>query len=352
MGTAGGLVLIAAVMGWYLIAPENSPKDPGRHPYDVVTVERRTLSVGTSLTGRLDYGRAEPIPLRASGTVTWLPPSGARARAGDIVIKVDNRPVVLMYGTTPAYRAMDAGAPGTMPDPLGDGGQGATPARPASVGPDVEQLERGLSALGYGGFTVDQEYTGTTAAAVRAWQSDLGMAPTGRVALGDVLFLPGPVRLRPDAAALGRAVSETSVQQTGTRKRVTVQTEDASWADTGTAVRVTLPDERTVTGHVVAVSSGSSDAEAGGAGTSEVRITLDRRAPKVGPGEVTVRYVAAERRGVLVVPVTALLALAEGGYGVQLADGAFVAVKPGLYADGLVEITGDIDEGEKVRVPS
>ena len=54
--------------------------------------------------------------------------------------------------------------------------------------------------------------------------------------------------------------------------------------------------------------------------------------------------------------VAALLALAEGGYGVQVVDGSttrIVAVRTGLFADGKVEISGNgLRAGMKVAVPS
>jgi hypothetical protein len=55
------------------------------------------------------------------------------------------------------------------------------------------------------------------------------------------------------------------------------------------------------------------------------------------------------------VPVEALLALAEGGYAVEVVDGTssqLVAVVPGTYAEGWVEIEArSIHPGTKVAVP-
>jgi hypothetical protein len=54
--------------------------------------------------------------------------------------------------------------------------------------------------------------------------------------------------------------------------------------------------------------------------------------------------------------VAALLALAEGGYGVEVVDGAstrIVAVETGLFAGGQVEVSGGgLAEGTVVGVPS
>ena len=60
--------------------------------------------------------------------------------------------------------------------------------------------------------------------------------------------------------------------------------------------------------------------------------------------------------GVLVVPIRALVALAEGGYAVEKVSGAsteLVAVEPGEFGDGIVAISGTgIAEGDTVVVAS
>jgi hypothetical protein len=57
---------------------------------------------------------------------------------------------------------------------------------------------------------------------------------------------------------------------------------------------------------------------------------------------------------VLAVPVTALVALQGGGYGLELAGNRrIVPVEAGLFADGYVEVSGSaIREGTRVVVPS
>jgi len=69
---------------------------------------------------------------------------------------------------------------------------------------------------------------------------------------------------------------------------------------------------------------------------------------------------------VLYVPVNALLALAEGGYALEVYEGAaegstfegesgvdttYVAVEIGVFTDGFVEVIGNIQEGQLVVVP-
>ena len=71
---------------------------------------------------------------------------------------------------------------------------------------------------------------------------------------------------------------------------------------------------------------------------------------------VEVSFESSRRTGVLTVPVTALLALAEGGYGVEVVEGSrtrIVAVKTGMFANGRVEISGaGLKEGLRVAVPA
>jgi len=71
---------------------------------------------------------------------------------------------------------------------------------------------------------------------------------------------------------------------------------------------------------------------------------------------VDVDLVSEERKDVLAVPVAALLALTDGGYGVEIVDGdttRVVAVKIGMFAAGRVEISGEgIAEGVTVGVPT
>jgi len=146
-------------------------------------VERRTLVDSATVDGTLGYGSSRPVLDRRGGTLTWLPRSGAVIRPGERIFEVDGEPVILMDGSTPAWRTMAHG----------------------DEGADVLQLERNLAALGYDPGTVDDDFTSATTAAVRAWQEDWGMPETGRVALGDVVFLPGARRVSKLTGTLGES---------------------------------------------------------------------------------------------------------------------------------------------------
>ncbi len=426
---------------------------PGRSS-QVVRVARTTLTDQTEVDGQLGHGPQVPFPVKAKGTVTWLPATGTTVRRGQAVLRVDDRPVVLLYGSLPMYRDLAVGQPdraadggtdegastdgrtgrdgGTAGDggsagdraPAGSSGKSSTgsstgssagtapavsgSARAAGVplhGLDVKQFESNLSALGYSGFTVDESYTDLTANAVKRWQKDLGLPQTGTVGAGDVVYAPGPVRIAGTSARVGDEASGDPVSYTSTSRMVTVNAPaaDTDWAQRGSQVTVDLPDGRSVKGTVASLgadatavpggSDGASDgggdgggdggsdgggdgggdggsdggASGGRAATVSVVITFDDpdSLGRLQSGPVTVRYTNKQRKDVLAVPVAALTALAEGGYGLEPADGAtpagngqdagpgrFVAVRTGLFAQGMVEVSGPgVHEGMKVRIP-
>ena len=132
----------------------------------------------------------------------------------------------------------------------------------------------------------------------------------------------------------------------------------------GDRVDLELPGGRTTTGKVasvgkVATAASSGDgAEGDATPTVEVTVSLDR--PKatgtLDQAPVDAEITTQTRKGVLAVPVNALLALAEGGYAVELDEGGrrrLVAVETGMFADGRVEVTGNgLAEGAKVVVPA
>ncbi|MFE5596152.1 peptidoglycan-binding protein [Streptomyces sp. NPDC056549] len=374
-----------------------------------VAVTRTTLVERTAVDGTLGYGTEIPLPAKASGTVTWLPEAGTVAERGDTLLRVDDRPVVLLYGALPMYRelgmttgtpAPDTTGPSNSPAPGGAGGAGgkggtdggtgtgtstggstdggtststgtgtdggrttATPPRSTPPQPlrgmDVLQFESNLAALGYTGFTVDERFTSGTERAVERWQKSLGLPETGRVGLGDVVYASGRIRLGQASVRLGAAAGENVLGYTGTTRKVVVDASarEASWAVRGTGVTVGLPDGTSVKGRVASVGRQATPPEGDGTGgppTVPVTITLaDQRAlGRLESGPVSVEYVGRKRENVLTVPVAALVALAEGGHGLETEDGRFVSARTGLFADGLVEVSGPaLRAGLKVRIP-
>ncbi|GGN30081.1 peptidoglycan hydrolase-like protein with peptidoglycan-binding domain [Actinoplanes campanulatus] len=342
---AGVVVIASAGTAAVLVARPEAGAGSGtgdRLPPAGATVSRQTLRESVEADGELGYGPARTAAARRNGTVTWLPDSGATVTRGKPLYRIDDDPAVLMYGTTPAYRSLSPGAEGR----------------------DVAQLERNLAALGYDGFTADDEYTGSTAGAVEQWQKDNGLPETGVVALGQVVFASGAVRVDSLIAEVDQAVGPGRDLLTWTRtgKVITVRLDvsDAGVAKVGAAAEVTLPGGRTTAGRVIETATVIEPAEKAGddpTTEAEVQVTLTDAgvAEGLGSAAVDVTFTAAERRDVLTVPVAALLAAPGGGFLVEVVDGAAVRrvpVRTGLFADGRVEVTGDgLAEGMTVGVP-
>lgn len=331
---AAGVVAVLVVAGAAAVglggrhpaATGTSPKSTG-----TATVVRRDLVRYVSADGEVGYGASAPVTCKAAGTVTWLPATGKTVSRGEQLVRVDDRPVVLLYGTLPMYREL----------------------KDRTVGNDVRQFEQNLAALGYGDFTVDDTYSPLTAAAVKRWQHDLGVPETGTVAAADVVIQPHAVRVARRLVRPGAASPADVVSVGGSTKVVTASfgEDDADWAKHGASVTVTLPDGGVVAGTVASANLGVSDNEPVVRVT--VRVAEDQRLTNAA--KVVVRHVAQRHRGVLAVPVDALLALAEGGYGVETVvagHSRLVAVHTGMVADGLIEISGTgIHAGTTVRVP-
>ena len=311
-------------------------------PINTTKVTQQTLKDTETEDGTLGFGATSAAVNRVAGTVTGVPDSGQELRRGNTVYSIDDKPTTLLYGTLPAYRKLTVGTEGT----------------------DVLQLEQNLDAMGYTGFTVDDEYTSATAAAVEEWQDDRGLDETGVVELGSVLFAPGHIRVDSVPAEEGSPLgpNQPVLNYTGTTRAVTVRLDaaDQRLATPGAAVAVALPDGKSVSGTIQKVSTVVLPAESPDKDPEtkvEVIIGIaNQKAVAAWTAAATdVTFTAAERKNVLTVPVAALVALREGGFGVEVTDGTasrYVPVKTGLFASGQVEITGTgIAAGTTVGIP-
>jgi hypothetical protein len=345
-------------------------------PTNTAQVERRTLSAMVSQGGILTYrARSDGSPYavinQAQGTYTELPGLGRVISQGHVLYRVNDRPVLLLRGSTPAYRTLSAGV----------------------SGPDVAQLNADLVALDYATRAqlspTSASFGSATTTAVEKLQAALGVARSGALALGEAVFEPTAVRVTSLSAQLGGRTQpgETVIQATSTARQVQIalaasqQTEVA----VGNKVTITLPNSRTTPGVVSSVAtvatcpsgsgsgrSGSSAAAPGtdtcssnGSGSSTPTIAVDvtfsdpAATGTWDQAPVQVGITTASVPNALVVPVTALLARSGGGYAVEVvgagATSHLVPVSLGLFddADGLVQVTGSgLAAGQEVVVPS
>jgi len=306
-------------------------------------IDRRDLVDTKTVDGALTYADERRVTTYASGTVTWVPEEGATVRRGRPLLRVDRDPVVLMYGELPLYRTLYWGV---------------------SDGPDVEQLERNLKKLGYGDdLTVDDHFSHATHQAVLEWQDDQGLPETGRVDAAQVVFLPGAARVTEAKVAVGDRIApgRPALTVTGTERvvQVALDTDDQHLVKKGDKVTVELPGGERTPGTISSVGTvaKTSGREDDGDTTIDVEITLRKR-PKtrLDRAPVEVELVSERVRDVLTVPVEALLALREGGFGVEVVEGSATRIVPveiGAFGSGRVEIKGTgLAEGMKVGVPA
>ncbi|MGH3808746.1 MAG: peptidoglycan-binding domain-containing protein [Pseudonocardiaceae bacterium] len=345
--TGAAVVILGGAVGGWVLASGLGAKQPAANPAlppATAEIVRTTLVETRTVPGTLGYGDPVPVSATGTGTLTWIAPVGSTVKQGEPLFRVNERPVVALYGPVPMYRTLDDGVEGT----------------------DVQQVQENLAELGYTGFTVDGTYSLATAEAVRTWQADLGLPQTRTIEPGQVVFTLGPVRIAEHTARVGDSIGggegrggASVLSYTGTSRLVTVRLDvtDLALAVEGRTVTVTVPGVGAVEGEISQVGSvvtGQEDAPP----AIQVTVTIaDQEAlGSLDAAPVDVGFVSEERNDVLAVPVAALLALTEGGFGVEIIDGnttRIVAVKTGMFAAGRVEVSGEgIAEGVTVGVPS
>ena len=305
-------------------------------------VAKRDLVQTEQVDGRLGYGATHTIGGGPDGVVTALPAEGSVIDRGGTLWEVDGAPgPALLFGDKPMWRNLSSGV---------------------DKGEDVRQLEENLVALGFAdpaALTVDDKYTSATATAVKKWQKARGVEQTGRVATTDVVFSSGPVRVSALKVAVGdRGAAAAILEVTGSEQIVTVKldTSKASVAKQGDAVTIKLTDGRTIDGTVRSVGAVVHSDTSGNQTTNYLDVVValaDGQSAGLDDAPVTVNFTRSSATGVLAVPVRALLALAEGGYAVERVTGATTELVPvtlGAFADGYVQITGNVAAGDTVVV--
>ncbi|MBU2667402.1 peptidoglycan-binding protein [Actinoplanes bogorensis] len=333
-----GLVVAGLAAGATVVATRHQRPEPAPEPTEkpaTAQIERRTLSTVEKLTGTLGFGSARPLAGHSEAIVTWLPPVGTTIRRGDQVFRADDKPVTLFYGGLPLYRPI---------------------ATPGMTGRDVRIVVDNLRALGYSTGPQKRreigELTPKLVEAIKRWQKDVELPVTGTIAVGDLEVQSAAVRVASISVQPGSPANAELMTITSTRKVITVGMESAS-VKRGDRVTVGLPDERTAKARVVSVGRVLESADQSPPKLT-VTITVDDPAmvSKLDAADLEVSFPGRTRKGVLAVPIEALVALTEGGYAVQGPEG-LIAVKTGMFADGWVEITGDgLAEGADVVVAS
>jgi len=342
---AGGGVYVA-VAEPFTVEATTSTIDSGSLT-GLAQVTKGNLSARVMQNGTLGYAGSYKVVDKASGTMTSGPSVGDVIRQGKVLYRVDGVPVVLLRGSTPAYRDLSWG----------------------NSGADVRQLNAALVALGYAKKSyldpTDDYFGRQTYHALRRLQDAVGFDVTGTLSLGEAIFLPADeIRITAVDAVRGAAVSpnQSIMTASSTTRQVSVSL-SASQQTTvakGDAVTITLPNGKTTPGKVSSVGKVATKAD-DGTTTIDVLITPTKPADtgSLDQAPVQITITADTVKDVLSVPVNALLALAGGGYAVEVADAAgtrtLVAVQTGVFDDsaGRVEVSGTgLSAGQNVVVPA
>ena len=348
------LLAIAGMMALDLVSVDEIPiSDQPTVAYDASEPSTETAAVALrdlvetlAVDGTLGFGTVEPLATNTTGIVTQLPRVGTTIEFGGALFWADNVPIILLRGTLPQWRAFEEG--------MGNGD-------------DVAQLEATLTEfIENSKLDINDVFNEHTAAVISELQKSLGTAQTGTLPLGSVAFSNEPVRIAQVNVVVGQSIGPQTpaLEVTRMMQEVVVDLDPArlDLFATGTPVTIRLPTGDTFDGEVrefAAVATQNIDFRTGEAAdpTIDVRISFVDATPEgmLDGSPVEVEVTKAVTAGVLTVPVVALIALRDGGHAVEVWDGFerhLVAVETGEFAEGYVEVEGDLSEGELVVVPS
>ena len=141
-------ILIAVVTlacGAYYFGTQNTETATSNKTLELTTVsiQKGDLEKKEEYNGTLRQTDSKVLNSPMSGVVTYVPKEGTVISFGQVLFAIDNKPVILLEGTTPFYRTLDLNS---------------------NPGPDILQLEEALIYLGYAAedFIPDETFDETT----------------------------------------------------------------------------------------------------------------------------------------------------------------------------------------------
>ena len=337
---AGSVVAVGMIGGATLYLPpgaSSTDEGSGEAVIEQTTstsqVLRETLQSSVEFNGDLGFGETRELMSGADGIVTWVPPEETVIRHGEIIWQIDAVPVPYLDGAIPMYRELFWGA---------------------KKGDDILQLEALLIDDGYGpdGWVADSTFDRTTHNALKKWQKAIGMTDDGAIAPTEVVFGTQPLRVV-DAAYVGDTTGSGPILTvSGARAEVSVvaSSRQLETFQRTPDVVIVLADGRELDATIDEVRATPADEE--GRFGYQVTYLVEDSIGEAQPVKVRIEQTLAEDS--LTVPVDALVALAEGGYALEVVtDGGNVlrGVEVIDFDDTRVAFTGDVAEGDLVVVP-
>ena len=149
------IAVLALVYGGYYFGTQNTDTSSSNKTLELTTVaiQKGDLAKKEEYNGTLRQTDSKVLNSPMSGVVTFIPKEGTIINFGEVLFAVDNKPVILVEGTTPFYRTLDLNS---------------------DAGPDVLQLEEALVFLGYAAenFVPDETFDETTSNMLNALYID------------------------------------------------------------------------------------------------------------------------------------------------------------------------------------
>jgi peptidoglycan hydrolase-like protein with peptidoglycan-binding domain len=309
-------------------------------------VVRTTVATHDLVSGTLGYSNSTAsLTAAVGGVIETVPRAGATIRRGGVLYRLGGQPALLLYGPKAAWRTLVAGMSGA----------------------DVRALNANLQALGYlPAAAAGSDYGPQTETAVRRLQEARGAEVTGIVALGDVVFAPGAVRVAAVPVSAGQIVEAGAqlIQIASAQQVVSIALDATQQTEVhiGNPVQIELPDGSSTGGIVSDIARVATSPAADSPNPAPtIAVTVRLRGGQttgLDQAPVQVSITTASDSNVLAVPVGALLAQPGGSYAVQVVRGATAIttpVTPGRFSDtsNLVAIGAGsaLHVGDQVVVP-
>ena len=152
------IVIAALAYGGYYFGTQNTEDSTSNKTLELTTVsiQKGDLAKKEEYNGTLRQTDKKILNSPTNGVVTFLPEEGSVVNFGEVLFIIDNKPVILLQGSTPFYRTLDLNS-----DP----------------GVDIQQVEEALVYLGYADstFVPDEVFDEQTSKMLNTLYIDYGI---------------------------------------------------------------------------------------------------------------------------------------------------------------------------------
>ncbi len=261
----------------------------------------------------------------------------AEVADGDLLFRLDGRPMLAVTGTTPYWRPLQ---------------------RFVEDGPDVEMLERFLDEAGYSPGTVNEEFTNITEDALEDWQEDHGYPVDGRFLPTDLAVQDWPATVGEVAVELGDSIGPgqplVSFVEQDLAVSIAVDPTDRSRLDVGLPVLITVTASDVEADGTITELADAPEVDGQGVERYPGEVVATGQLDLVEGAAVRVEVTLAEVTDALVVPVASVSLNGSGEEEIRILaeDGTIerVPVVTGLTEGALVEVIDGLDGSEQVVV--